>query len=198
MGVAAAGVPNTTVLLAGFASMFAGAVSMAAGDYLSTKSQREVLDAQIVAEEKKLKSPKEEMKVLQKLYRAAKFTDKEIRHFVRHLSANKRLMLKTLAEEELGIVPEKFENPVRGAITIFAAFMVGSVFPILPFFLADTRTASVLALIGTGVTLFAVGAYKTKLTQRNWLKSGIEMLAIAILAAVAGYAIGSLFGVQVS
>jgi len=107
-------------------------------------------------------------------------------------------MLKTLAEEELGIVPEKFENPVRGAITIFAAFMVGSVFPILPFFLADTRTASVLALIGTGVTLFAVGAYKTKLTQRNWLKSGIEMLAIAILAAVAGYAIGSLFGVQVS
>jgi len=198
LGVAAAGVPNTTVLLAGFASMFAGAVSMAAGDYLSTKSQREVLDAQIVAEEKKLKSPKEEMKVLQKLYRAAKFTDKEIRHFVRHLSANKRLMLKTLAEEELGIVPEKFENPVRGAITIFAAFMVGSVFPILPFFLADTRTASVLALIGTGVTLFAVGAYKTKLTQRNWLKSGIEMLAIAILAAVAGYAIGSLFGVQVS
>ena len=198
LGVAAAGAPNSTVLLAGFASMFAGAVSMAAGDYLSTKSQREVLDEQLEEEEKKLSSTKEELKVIRRLYRSARFTEKEIRHFVKHLSANKRLTLKILAEEALGIVPEKYENPSRGAAIIFVAFLAGSLSPILPFFLADTKLASMLSLLATGLVLFAVGAYKTRITNRNWLKSGIEMLIVALLAAAAGYAIGTLLGVQIT
>ena len=198
LGVAAAGAPNSTVLLAGFASMFAGAVSMAAGDYLSTKSQREVLDEQLEEEEKKLSSTKEELKVIRRLYRSARFTEKEIRHFVKHLSANKRLTLKILAEEAVGIVPEKYENPSRGAAIIFVAFLAGSLSPILPFFLADTKLASMLSLLATGLVLFAVGAYKTRITNRNWLKSGIEMLIVALLAAAAGYAIGTLLGVQIT
>ena len=198
LGVAAAGAPNSTVLLAGFASMFAGAVSMAAGDYLSTKSQREVLDEQLEEEEKKLSSTKEELKVIRRLYRSARFTEKEIRHFVKHLSANKRLTLKILAEEALGIVPEKYENPSKGAAIIFVAFLAGSLSPILPFFLADTKVASMLSLLATGLVLFIVGAYKTRLTNRNWLKSGIEMLIVALLAAAAGYAIGTLLGVQIA
>ncbi len=198
LGVAAAGVPSVDVLLAGSAAMFAGMVSMAAGDYLSTKSQREALDAQVEEEEEKLSKPGAEFKAIKQLYRTAKLTDRDIKHFLKHLNTNKKLSLKILAEEELGIVPEKFENPVKGAVTIFFAYMIGSLFPVLPFLLKDTKIASIIALVGTGLALFAVGAYKTKVTKRDWKKSGLEMLVIAILAAAAGYAIGYLFGVTIS
>jgi VIT1/CCC1 family predicted Fe2+/Mn2+ transporter len=198
LGVAAAGVPSVDVLLAGSAAMFAGMVSMAAGDYLSTKSQREALDAQVEEEEEKLSKPGAEFKAIKQLYRTAKLTDRDIKHFLKHLNTNKKLSLKILAEEELGIVPEKFENPVKGAVTIFFAYMIGSLFPVLPFLLKDTKIASIIALIGTGLALFAVGAYKTKVTKRDWKKSGLEMLVIAILAAAAGYAIGYLFGTTIS
>jgi VIT1/CCC1 family predicted Fe2+/Mn2+ transporter len=198
LGVAAAGVPNTDVLLAGLAAMFAGMVSMAAGDYLSTKSQREVLDAQLAEEEEVLEKPGAEAKAIKKLYSGAKLTDQTIQQFLRCLNTKKKLALKVLAEESLGIVPEKFENPVRGALTILVAYAVGSLFPILPFFLHDTKLASIIALVGTGATLFVVGAYKTKVTKRSWIKSGLEMLVVALLAAAAGYIIGYLFGVQLS
>jgi len=198
LGVAAAGVPSADVLLAGSAAMFAGMVSMAASDYLSTKSQREALDAQVEEEEKKLKKPEAEFRAIKQLYRGAKLSANEIRRFVKCLSVNKKMSLKVLAEEELGIVPEKFENPVKGAITIFFAYLIGSLFPVLPFLLPDTKIASIIALIGTSTALFAVGAYKTKVTKRNWAKSGLEMLVVALLAAAAGYAIGYLFGVAIS
>jgi VIT1/CCC1 family predicted Fe2+/Mn2+ transporter len=198
LGVAAAGVLSVDVLLAGSAAMFAGMVSMAAGDYLSTKSQREALDAQVEEEEEKLSKPGAEYKAIKQLYRTAKLTDRDIKHFLKRLNTDKKMSLKILAEEELGIVPEKFENPVKGAITIFFAYMIGSLFPVLPFLLKDTKIASIIALIGTGVALFTVGAYKTKVTKRDWKRSGLEMLVIAILAAAAGYAIGYLFGVTIS
>ena len=198
LGVAAAGVSNTDVLLAGSAAMFAGMVSMAAGDYLSTKSQREALDAQVEEEEEKLRKPEAEFKAIKQLYKAAKLSDREARRFVGCLSTNKKLALKVLAEEELGIVPEKYENPAKGAITIFFAYMIGSLFPVLPFLLKNTRIASVIALVGTGLALFGVGAYKTKVTKRNWFQSGVEMLIVALAAAAAGYLIGYLFGVTIS
>jgi len=198
LGVAASGAPNVDVLIAGFASLFAGAVSMTAGDYLSTKSQREALDAQLATEEQKLCTTKNECQILGRIYRQARFTDKELRHFVRHLNTHKKLALKVLAEEELGIVPEKFENPVRGAVTIFIAYLLGAILPIMPFFFENTKFASAVSLAATGLTLFTIGAYKTKITKRNWVKSGLEMLTVALLAAVAGYVIGYLFGVQLS
>lgn len=198
LGVAAAGVPSADVLLAGAAAMFAGMVSMAAGDYLSTKSQREALDAQVEEEEEKLNKPGAEAKAIKQLYKGAKLSNAEIRGFLRCLNTDKKMSLKVLAEEELGIVPEKYENPVKGAITIFFAYMVGSLFPVLPFLLPNTKIASIIALVGTGAALFTVGAYKTKITKRDWKKSGLEMLVVAILAAAAGYAIGYLFGVSIS
>ena len=198
LGVAAAGVPSADVLLAGSAAMFAGMVSMAASDYLSTKSQREALDAQVEGEEEKLSKPDAEFKAIRHLYKGAKLSNTEIRGFLRCLNTDKKMALKVLAEEELGIVPEKFENPAKGAVTIFFAYMIGSLFPVLPFLLKDTKLASIIALAGTGLALFGVGAYKTKVTKRNWAKSGLEMLVVALLAAAAGYVIGYLFGTIIS
>jgi len=71
-------------------------------------------------------------------------------------------------------------------------------FPVLPFLLPNTKIASIIALVGTGLALFGVGAYKTKVTRRSWLKSGMEMLVVALLAAAAGYVIGYLFGITIS
>lgn len=197
LGVAASGAPNEAVLLAGVASMFAGAVSMAAGDYLSTKSQKEVIETQVEEEERRLSGEKAECKTIKQLYKNAKFTDKEIKHFVKHLNINKALSLKILAEEKLGLVPEKYENPVKGAMTLFVAYLLGSIFPILPFIFENTKLASVVSLIATACMLFAVGAIKTRITKRNWVKSGFEMLCIALAAAAAGYVIGWLFGVGI-
>jgi len=197
LGVAASGAPNEAVLLAGVASMFAGAVSMAAGDYLSIKSQKEVFEEQIAEEEKKISSEKAECEVLKNIYKKAEFTDNEIRHFVKRLNTNKLIALKILAEQKLGLIAEKYENPIKGAMTLFAAYLIGSLFPVLPFIFENTKLASMVSLIGTAFVLFTVGAAKTKITKRNWAKSGFEMLCVALAAAAAGYAIGIMFGVGI-
>jgi len=197
LGVAASGAANETVLLAGLASMFVGAVSMAAGDYLSTKSQREVIEEEILEEEKRLSKPGAESKAVKELYRAAKFTDREIKNFVSRLNTNKALSLKILAEERLGIIPEKYENPVKGATTLFLAYVFGALFPILPFMFENTRMASMFSLLASAAVLFAVGAAKTRITKRDWLKSGLEMLCVALAAATVGFLIGRFFGTGV-
>lgn len=194
LGVGSSGAPTGEILVAGAAAVIGGLISMGAGEYISTKSQVELLQREVAEERWRLRhEPQREMRELESRYVRRGFSPAEAKHFVRELSRHKKLLLRELLAEELGILPERFDNPARNAVIMSVAYVLGGLVPLLPF-LVFSKVSAVSVSVGVSVgVLFLVGVWKTTVTRRPWLRSGLEMLAIGVLAAAAGYAFGSLY-----
>ncbi len=187
---------NAIIILAGIAGAIAGAISMAFGNYISVKSEIELYHSEIEREKRELKEkPQDEIEEVRQIYRQKGFRGKQLEEIVKHLTSDEKRWLDVMMKEELGLFKEKFESPVKLAVLTGLAFIVASVIPILPYFFLGAKTALTVALVITGIILFGAGAAKTLFTKKNWLVSGIEMLAIGMLATAATYTIGSLFPV---
>jgi len=194
LGVSVGSHDSFIVILAGLAGAIPAALSMAAGDYLSSKSQREVQESKIAKIKNNIRKDKQVvLESLRRNYLHEGFTSKEINPWMLRLSKNNKLLLRKY-EEEHGISPENFDNPLKNALTILLAFLVGSLIPLVPFFLLEIKTAQIISLFMAVITLFIVGAVKTKFTEKVWWKSGLEMLSIGLLAGVIGFAIGKVLG----
>ncbi len=194
-----AGAIQHTILLAGLASLFAGALSMSAGSYLSSKSQREVYEAEVSDIITFIKEkPKKALKQMQEILRNEGFDKDEIdalsEHFLEH---NRETFLKNYIQKKLHISPQRFENPVRNAFAMFGAFSLGSLFPVFPFFFGASSGFMIFSAILTILVLFLVGVTKSQVTKRHWFKSGAEMVLLGIGAGIVGYVIGSIFGAVV-
>ena len=198
-GVAGANPGRGVVLLAGIAGLLAGAISMAAGAYISSKSEKEVYEAEIAREREELEQdPEEEMEELRILYQLKGFSQEEAVRLVERLSEDRELMLESLVRDELGLMPESFPNPWKAGAFSGLAFIAGAFVPLIAYFFLD-GLAAVLASAGLSiVALFAIGVAKTLFTGLSWLRSGLEMVGIGLFATVITYLIGSLFGVQLS
>jgi predicted membrane protein (TIGR00267 family) len=196
-GVAGAAVSQGMVLLAGVAGLLSGAISMAAGAYISTKSEREVHEAQVARERGELeRNPEEEKEELRTLYRLKGYGEEEARQMVDRLGQSKDLMLESLVRDELGLIPESFPNPWLAGAQSGVAFVIGSFIPLIGYLFFGGAIA-VFVSVGISVAaLFVVGALKTLFTGLNWLRSGLEMVIIGVFATLITYAIGSLFHVQ--
>lgn len=195
MGVAGSGGDLSTLLITGSAGLIAGALSMAAGEYLSMRSQREVFESQIALERAELASyPEEEIEELALIYSARGLELAAARHFARELIQNPEHALATLAREELGLNPDDLGSPGGAALFSFAAFALGALVPLIPLFGGATRQAvagsGVVALLG----LFAVGAALSLFTGRSVWWSGVRMVLIGGGAGLATYLLGTLFG----
>jgi len=198
MGVAGAAAGNRAILLTGVAGLLAGAFSMAAGEYVSMRSQREMFEYQIAQEREELDLyPDEEAEELALIYEARGMDGAEARTLTRSMMAEPERALETLAREELGLNPDDLGSPWGAAFSSFAAFAVGGTVPLLPFLLEwGTRRVTTAAVLA-GVALFGVGCALSIFTGRNALYGGFRMLAIGALAAAATYGIGALFNVAV-
>ena len=198
-GVAGANPGRGVVLLAGVAGLLAGAISMAAGAYISSKSEREVHEAEIAREREELeRDPEEEMEELRILYQLKGFSQEEAERLVERLSEDQELMLESLVRDELGLMPESFPNPWKAGAFSGIAFIAGAFVPLISYFFLGGLEA---VLVSTGlsiVALFVIGVLKTLFTGLSWLRSGLEMVGIGLFATVITYLIGSLFGVQLS
>lgn len=197
-GVAGAAVSQSVVMLAGLAGLLSGAISMAAGAYISTKSQREVYEAQVTRErEELLQDPEEEKEELRVLYRLKGYSAEEAERLVDRISEDRALMLESLLRDELGLMPETFPNPWLAGVQSGGAFVVGALIPLIGYLFFSGMTATVVS-VGISITaLFFVGLLKTLFTGLSWLRSGLEMVAIGVFATVTTYLIGSLFEVSV-
>lgn len=196
LGVAgAAGDDFATVLLAGTAGMLAGAFSMASGEYVSVRSQREMFEHQIAAERAELAEyPEAEAAELALIYEARGILAAEARRAADEIVRDPERALDTLAREELGLDPEELGSPWGAAASSFASFVGGAVVPLVPFFAG--ASAPLFVSIGlTAVALFGVGATMSLFTGRNAFFSGGRMLLVGALAGAATYGIGRLFGV---
>jgi vacuolar iron transporter family protein len=191
LGVAGASANGHAVLITGVAGLLAGALSMAAGEYVSVLSQREMFEHQIGAERDELKQyPEQEAAELSLIYQARGLSKEDADRTASHLIATPELALDTLAREELGLDPGALGSPASS----FASFAVGAAIPLAPFFITTGRGALVGAVLLTAAALFGVGCAISLFTGRGALRSGARLLLIGGAAGVVTYAIGRLVG----
>jgi VIT1/CCC1 family predicted Fe2+/Mn2+ transporter len=196
MGVAGAAVEPSLLVLTGVAGLLAGAFSMAAGEYVSMLSQKEMFEHQIAQEKDELERyPKEEAEELALIYAARGIPLAEARDVAAHLIANPDKALDVLAREELGLNPDDLGSPTGAAISSFICFSIGASLPIIPFLLKVSNGVAVAAAI-SGAALFVVGAVLSLFSGRSALIGGVRMLLIGSAAATATYMIGTLFNVS--
>lgn len=200
MGVAgaASGDPKF-ILLAGVAGLLAGSFSMAAGEYISMQSQRELFERQIHLEREELKAmPEEEESELARIYQRKGFTAEEARTIAHRLFQDPEHALDTLVREELGLDPDELGNPWSAAIGSLLAFAAGAVVPVIPFLFGGGVTVFVTSIALSLVAMFAVGGAVSLLTGKSFLRSGLRQVGIGILAAGVTFGVGRVIGVSVA
>lgn len=199
LGVVGAQASTGTVLATGIAGLLAGALSMAAGEYVSVRSQRELFEYQIGLERDELaKYPEAEAEELALIYIARGMPADQARAFARDLVSRPAQALDVLAREELGLNPDDLGSPVGAALFSFLAFTVGALVPLLPFLLGATLPNAAWAGAGLAAAgLFGTGAAMSLFSGRRALPGGLRMLGIGALAGAIVFGIGHLIGVQV-
>ena len=196
LGVAGASADPQVVLLTGVAGMSAGAFAMAAGEYVSVRSQRELFEHQIALERDELAQyPEAEAQELALIYAAKGLPPADATRLAQTIIADPEHALDTLAREELGLNPDELGSPWGAALSSFVAFGAGALLPLLPFVFLAGPLALPVAVGLTGLALFGVGATLSLFTGRNAAFSGLRMLALGGLAGAITFAIGRLAGV---
>lgn len=197
MGVAGAGAPRETIIVAGLAGLVAGSLSMALGEYLSVQSARELFANELRIEQRQLaESPDDEVVELREIYKRkgipAPMAQVLADHMVR---SDPKLALDTMAREELGFDPQELGGSAWVAAgTSLVLFAIGAFVPLLPFLVANGATAMIAAAGLSGLGIFALGAGITRLTGIHPLRSGLRQLAFAAAAAGITFGIGTIVG----
>ncbi len=199
LGVAGASPAPGVVRLAGLAGLVAGAVSMAAGEYVSVKAQVELLERELDIEREELVNrPEKEERELAGIYMRRGVEPRLAKELAAAMSKDADLALSTHAREELGVDPDALGDPVRSAVASFVSFAVGALLPLLPWFFA-TGTGAVLASVALGgIGAVAVGVALARFTERPWLFSASRQLFIAAVAAAVTFGVGKLIGGGIS
>ncbi|MFZ5831895.1 MAG: VIT1/CCC1 transporter family protein [Planctomycetota bacterium] len=198
-GAAGASLSAGVVLILGFANLIADGLSMAIGDYLSTKAELDYQKTERQREQWEIETyPEGEQHEMIELYVAKGISEEDARTIVSIFSRNQRAWLDVMMVEELGIV-ESDESPVKNALVTFFSFGLFGLVPLLAYValhLAPSVPVNrfALACAFTAATLFALGAMKSRVTRQNWIRAGFETLLVGGIAAVAAYVVGVVLG----
>jgi VIT1/CCC1 family predicted Fe2+/Mn2+ transporter len=200
MGIAGGTSGNSSiVLLAGVAGLLAGAFSMAAGEWVSVRSQRELYEREIEIERQELIAfPEEERDELAMIYRAKGIEEGAAERLAERIMLRPAAALDTLTREELGLNPNDLSSPWVAALSSFFAFAVGAFIPVIPFTFSQGNGALVGAATAAAFVLAGVGLSISLLTGKRGIVSAFRMLAIGAVTATGTYFIGKAVGVSVS
>ena len=196
LGVAGGGLSSSVVRLTGLAGLIAGAVSMAAGEYVSVSAQNELVQRELAVERREMdRHPEAEMAELARIYEGKGVEPSRAREVARDIMANPERALLVHAREELGIDPEVLASPWRTAVWSFIAFAVGALLPLVPWF-AVSGTEAKLSSLAIGVLAATiVGALIGRFAERSILKTAGRQVGILLVACGATYLIGRLLHV---
>jgi len=196
MAMAGARVDNRVVVLAGVAGLLAGAFSMAAGEYVSMRVQREVFERLIHVEAHEIGiDPEGETRELTHLFKEKGLPEDLAHEVAQSLMSDPETALETHAREELGLDAQELGSPVGAATSSFLTFAGGALVPLVPYFFTRGAAAAWTAVALSLSALFGVGASMTLFTGRPWVLSGARQLFIGGAAALVTYLVGGLFGV---
>jgi len=197
LGIAVATNDARLVIIAGLAAAFAESFSMAAVAYTSAKAEEDYYQSQKEKELDEIKTiPKMETQEVYDIYSKKGFQGKLLNDIVKTITSNKKMWLDTMMKEELNLSDE-FINPIKSAIIVGLAAIVGSIIPLIPFFFTNINTAIIYSIIISAIALFITGAIEAKITVGHWIKKGIQLTLIGMGAALIGFVIGKWLGVSV-
>jgi VIT1/CCC1 family predicted Fe2+/Mn2+ transporter/rubrerythrin len=185
---------SEVVLAAGLAGTLASALSMGAGAYLASKSEREVYESEVARERAEIEEdPHEELLELELFYQLKGFSAEEARTMAERLQKEPKQFLRTLVHEELGLSEESFPNPWRSTVSATISTAIGGFIPIIPFFFTVGMPAVVASFVISTLAHFVVGASKALVTTRPWWASGTEMTVVGVIEAAVTYGLGLAF-----
>ena len=190
-GVQGATESKAVVIITGLTAMFSGAISMAAGSYLSSTAQKDIFDkelreAEILAD----REPYIAAEGLLKSLSQEGLTREQSYGIVKQLLRQEQVFLRTFQEKVFGIGSAEINQPLKAATVIGLSFVIGALIPIFPYFLLEGWNALYLSVALSALTLFGVGAFKGKLAAQSQFRSGAQFFIIAVSAAGLGFAIG--------
>ena len=197
LGFAGANPGPGLVRLAGLAGLIGGAVSMAAGEYVSMTAQAELLERELEMERLELRRrPEAERRELAQIYRSRGVDEATAEQLATALSRNPELALQTHAREELGIDPDSLGRPLKASLSSFVTFSIGATIPLLPYLFGSGMAALVTAVVLSVIAALAVGAALARFTGRPMGRSAARQLLFSAVPAGITYAIGSAVGVS--
>jgi VIT1/CCC1 family predicted Fe2+/Mn2+ transporter len=171
---------------------------MAAGEYISVRSQRELLDYQIELERQQLRhTPEQERAILVEIYASKGLRRAEADLIVQRIMANPEQAIDTFVREEIGLSAETMGSPVGAAVGSMLAFSLGAFVPLLPYLLLSGAMAFTVSIAGTLAALFLLGIGVSRLTHRQPLPAGLRQAGLGFVAAAVTYGIGTLLGTAV-
>ena len=198
LGVAGASSGQELVRIAGLAGLIAGAVSMAAGEYISMQAQRELLERELEMERREhARNPEHEVEELAEIYESRGVDPDTAREMAANIMEDPEKALEVHAREEMGIDPNELGNPVFAATSSFIAFAIGAVLPLLPWFFTGGNGAIVGSILLGVVGAVLVGGALALATDRSIVRGSLRQLVIAAAAAAITFGIGSAVGVGV-
>jgi VIT1/CCC1 family predicted Fe2+/Mn2+ transporter len=196
-GVAGAELGAGVVLILGLANLFADGLSMATGAYLSSKSEREYYDRERQRETWEVNHfPDGERAELLEIYKAKGYNQDDAERLVEIHSQDEKVWVDEMMIQELGLLPDD-RTPLRSALATLGAFVLAGSLPLLVYLLGllvpvNPTVSFPVSLALSAAALFSLGAAKVFVTERNWFRSGLEMLVVGGLAASVAYLIGNL------
>lgn len=195
LGIAGAGTTASIVRTAGIAGLVAGAVSMAAGEYVSMKAQQELLQRELAVERRELRRhPKAETDELARIYMARGVDPDIAREVARELMKDPDTALDAHARDELGIDPQSLGSPWAAAGSSFVAFSIGAFIPLIPWLGASGSGAKIASVVLAAIAAAVVGVLLARFTGRSVVFSAVRQVLIATLAAGVTYGIGVAIG----
>ncbi|MFA6907862.1 MAG: VIT1/CCC1 transporter family protein [Candidatus Micrarchaeia archaeon] len=195
LGVASATNDRFIVLVAGLVATFAESVSMAAVAYASVRADEDHYNRELKNERWEMEHlPEVEREEIRLIYMKKGYRGKKLDQMVDNTCSNGEMWLHMMMTDELGLTPPEASAPLRAATIVGVSALVGSLIPLVPFAFLPVADSLLPSLILSTLVLFGVGVYKAKITVGNWFKSGIEMAAVGMIAALVGYFVGKVLG----
>jgi VIT1/CCC1 family predicted Fe2+/Mn2+ transporter len=199
LGVAGANTAPGGVRLAGLGGLLAGAFSMAAGEYVSMRAQRELLERELQMEQIELRrAPEAERAELVQLYESRGIDPAVAEDLASEMMRTPEMALETHAREELGVNPSELGNPVAAAAASAASFAAGAVLPLVPWFITRGAAAVVASLVLGAVAAMAIGVALGRFTGRSIIRTGLRQLLLTTAAAAVTFLAGKLVGHSLS
>lgn len=199
IGFAAGGVDASYVRLAGIASAVAGAVSMAAGEWVSVKSQNDLVKREMALELRELKrNASAETSELAGIYRSHGMSSKQAEAAAAEVMQDPNRAVIVHAREEFGLDPSQLPNPIQVAAISIVSFLVGAMLPVIPWLTGEGGAAQMASIVIGVIAAGVLGALIARQSERPWWTGTIRQVAITVLAVAVTYAIGSVVGVSVS
>lgn len=190
--VAAASNDTYPVLVAGLAATLAEVFSMGAGEYMSSKSQREMFLAQIDAERREVRDrPGEAEAEVAFMFEREGLDEAASRRIAAEIARKPEVLLKTMVEKELGLAVDEGAGPLQGALILAGAFLGAALIPLLPYFFFPVGSALWVSIGLSAIAMFALGVFKARWTKRDPIVSGLQILLLVAGAAIAGTFFGS-------